>query len=531
MITRKERVWVFWFGVVVMAITSIPYLAALAVEGDTWKFTGFLIGVEDGNSYLAKMLSGAFGSWLFKTPYTTFPQKGTLAFLPYIILGKFASGDGMHAQLMVLFHSFRFIAGILCILATYDFISNFVSNLWARRIGTLLATIGGGFGFLYVAGLGGLWQQRLPLEFFSPETFGFLSLFSLPHLALGRACLLWGLSSVMNGSHPIRKMPLTSLYFLVLVLVQPVTAALADGLVMLVVIGQIIIQYSEVHHLREAFTSVWQEMKIRLVWAAAPALALLLGILISFQGDPFLQRWEAQNIITSPPLVDYLLAYGWTMPFVILAIVFMVRKEIHWQPFLIGWVFVLPILVYMPVNLQRRLAEGGWIALVILVVTVCERIIHGKKVLAWSAALFSLSTIVILAGGLMTALNPSEPVFIPAREAEAFNFLADEAIPGDVVLASYQVSNALPAWVPVRVVSGHGPESIDGNSINSLVKNFFSGKITAEQQNEFLLDYKVKYVYFGSSEIALGRWNPESIRSLMLVYSDGEIDIYKVVAQ
>jgi len=131
----------------------------------------------------------------------------------------------------------------------------------------------------------------------------------------------------------------------------------------------------------------------------------------------------------------------------------------------------------------------------------------------------------------MTALNPSEPAFIPAREAEAFNFLADEAIPGDVVLASYQVSNALPAWVPVRVVSGHGPESIDGNSINSLVKNFFSGKITAEQQNEFLLDYKVKYVYFGSSEIALGRWNPESIRSLMLVYSDGEIDIYKVVAQ
>jgi hypothetical protein len=137
----------------------------------------------------------------------------------------------------------------------------------------------------------------------------------------------------------------------------------------------------------------------------------------------------------------------------------------------------------------------------------------------------------ILAGGLMTALNPSKPVFIPAREAEAFNFLADEAIPGDVVLASYQVSNALPAWVPVRVVSGHGPESIDGNSINSLVKNFFNGKFTAEQQNEFLLDYQVKYVYVGSSEKALGRWNPESIRSLMLVYSDGEIDIYKVVAQ
>jgi len=531
MITRKERIWVFWFGVVVMAITAIPYLAALAVEAGTWKFTGFLIGVEDGNSYLAKMLSGAFGSWLFKTPYTTFPQKGTLAFLPYIILGKLASGVGMHAQLMALFHCFRFIAGILCILATYDFISQFVSSLWARRFGTILATIGGGFGFLYVAGLGGIWQQRLPLEFYSPETFGFLSLFGLPHLALGRACLLWGLSSVMKGSHPIGKLPLTSLYFLVLVLVQPVTAALAYGLAMLVIAGQIIIRWSEGHNVKEAITSVWQEMKIRLAWTAAPALVLLLGILISFQGDPFLQRWEAQNIITSPPLVDYLLAYGWTIPFVIIAIIFMVRKKINWQPFLIGWVFFLPILVYLPLNLQRRLAEGGWIVLVILVVIVCERISHGKKMLAWSATLFSLSTIVILAGGLMTALNPSEPAFIPAREAEAFEFLADEAVPGDVVLASYQVSNAIPAWAPVRVVSGHGPESIDGNSINTLVEKFFNGKFTVEQQTEFLLDYQVKYVYFGSSEKGSGSWNPESIRSLMLVYSDGEIDIYKVVAQ
>jgi len=81
-----------------MGVTMLPYLLGYASQGDAWRFTGFVFGVEDGNSYIAKMLSGSAGAWLFRTPYTPEAQRGVLAFLPYILLGKLASPPGLHEQ-------------------------------------------------------------------------------------------------------------------------------------------------------------------------------------------------------------------------------------------------------------------------------------------------------------------------------------------------------------------------------------------------------------------------------------------------
>ena len=190
-INAKERRWVIGFAVVVMLITTVPYLLAFWSQGQNWFFTGFVVGVEDGNSYIAKMLTGSQGSWLFRTPYTAFPQSGFLAFLPYLLLGKLAAPPGEHEQLVVLFQLFRWGAGICSILATYDFLALFIEPVHLRRLGTAVASVGGGLGWLSVLGFQALWANRLPLDFYSPESFGFLDLYGLPHLALARAFLLW----------------------------------------------------------------------------------------------------------------------------------------------------------------------------------------------------------------------------------------------------------------------------------------------------------------------------------------------------
>ena len=81
-----ERRWVLAFAIILMVITTLPYILGYARAGGDWEFTGFVFGVEDGNSYIAKMLSGASGNWLFFSPYTAYPQHGVIAFLPYILL-------------------------------------------------------------------------------------------------------------------------------------------------------------------------------------------------------------------------------------------------------------------------------------------------------------------------------------------------------------------------------------------------------------------------------------------------------------
>ena len=191
--TNAERRWVFYFAVLVLLLTLLPYLIGFAVQGPDYRFTGFLIGVEDGNSYIAKMLAGSDGAWLFRTPYTPSPQQGVVMFLPYLLLGKLASSPGLHLQLVALYHLFRLAAGFLMIQASYDFLAFFVQDIRLRRFGLALVILGGGLGWILVLIGKDWWLGSLPLDFYSPETFGFLGLFGVPHLALARALLLWAL--------------------------------------------------------------------------------------------------------------------------------------------------------------------------------------------------------------------------------------------------------------------------------------------------------------------------------------------------
>ena len=197
---RQERRWVAVFAVTVMLITLLPYLVGYAVQGVDWRFTGFMIGVEDGNSYIAKMLSSSAGAWLFRTPYTAYPQRGVWLFIPYILLGKLAAAPGLHEQLVALYQLFRLLSGFLAIVATYDFIAYFISMVSLRRLGLALAVLGGGLGWLLLMTGRDSWLGSLPLEFYSPERFGFLGLFGFPHLVLGRALMLWGLLVYLRRS-------------------------------------------------------------------------------------------------------------------------------------------------------------------------------------------------------------------------------------------------------------------------------------------------------------------------------------------
>jgi hypothetical protein len=528
------------FATLVMALTLAPYLLGYATQSDTWTFTGFVFGVEDGNSYIAKMLSGSAGAWLFRTPYTPETQRGILAFLPYILLGKLASPPGLHEQLVALFHLFRLGAGMLDILATYCFIAFFIRPVSLRRAGLLLASLGGGLGWLLVLLGEGQWLGSLPLDFYSPETFGFLALFGLPHLALARAGLLYGMVSYLSTwrSHndslwkPTLRLGLS---WMVVALAQPLTA-LVMGFVL------------AIHWLSMGLWQVWHRRKGPVAgWGNLPRSALLLlaaGLLpgaflaytfILFQIDPFLKGWTAQNIITSPHPAHYLLAFGLVIPFVILGGKNLLIRSAHlaWMP--IVWVMSFPFLAYAPVNLQRRLPEGVWVALVVLAMASFGDLRPPSKWqyrLSWGLAIASTpSTIFLFLGGILAAIQPVIPVFRPAEEVAAFQFLGNNANPGDVVLTSYLTGNALPAWAAVRVVVGHGPESVGlPVLLKDLEKVHDQETPEAERRGLFEL-WGVRFVFHGPNETELGAWSPQGSGYLIPVYQAGGYEIYQVIGQ
>ncbi len=164
---------------------------------------------------------------------------------------------------------------------------------------------------------------------------------------------------MFDGNHPLRKIQLAGLYYVFLALLQPVTAVLALMLLVMAAIGFVVQNWINLRNFKLAFESAYSQMRTKFFWICIVAVPFILYILITYSSNPFVQLWEEQNIITSPPLIDYLLAYGWAIPFIVFAVMWMVKRKINWQPFLLSWILILPILIYAPVKYSEKTGRGS----------------------------------------------------------------------------------------------------------------------------------------------------------------------------
>jgi len=521
--------WVLLFTLFVLIVTSIPYAFGLFKQGDDWRFTGFVFGVEDGNSYLAKMNRGSAGEWLFKSPYTSTQQKGVIAFLPYILLGKAAVFPvEKHTQLLIIFHLFRLGAGAAMIFATYDFLCVFVRGVKWRRVSLAVIILGGGLGWMLVSYGKVKWLGSIPLEFTSPESFGFLALYGLPHLAMARALLLWGLKEFLVG----KRIYGPGLLWLSSGFFQPLSVIIAwvvSGTYVLILLIQGHRSRNE-RMLTELFF-----LKKNLEWLLVNVLIscpLVIYTVIRFRMDAYLRAWTSQNQIISPHPAHYFIAYGLMAVFFVRGIK-QIRKEHRYRGWLIiGWVAVVPILVYLPTVIQRRLAEGVWVAVVILAVKAFEGG-EGKlpKEWAYSWVFVFPTSVLLIIGGIQTACFLSPPVFRPTAEVEAFRYLKDEAVKNSVVLTSHETGNVLPAWVPVHVVLGHGPETANYDLVSQKMESFYGAQTTAQNRIQILDEFNVDYVFWGPAEKAIGDWDPEETDIISPGYDQGPYKIYDVKSE
>jgi hypothetical protein len=534
--TKSERRWALVFAIVVMLATTVPYLLGYFAQDTDWRFTGFVLSVEDGNAFIGKMRSGTAGEWLFRTPYTALPQRGFLIFLPYILLGKVLPPPGSHGQLVALYHLFRVCAGVLALLATYDFLSLFVTTVRHRRFGLALAAVGGGLGWLLVLLGARDWLDSLPLDFYSPETFGFLSLYAYPHYALARALLLWGLVAYLKAAAHLdgdRSIAIEGLkigpLWLLTGLAQPFT-----GMMVVMAVGLYLFALAAWQVWRKSrqeltdWPHLWKMTKLA-VWAGLLPAPFLLYNLISTRLDPFLKLWTEQSYFGSPHPLHYLLAYGLILPFAVGGARHLWRLGDWTAKFPVAWAIFLPLLVYAPVSIQRRLPEGIWVALVVLTMKALESIKSPSRqsvgkvlLLAFPSALF------LLVGGALVTTRPAEPAFRPAGEVAAFQSLAGTTGRQAAVLSSYETGNALPAWTPVFVVVGHGPESVGLAELLPRITAFYQAGTPDSARIELLEEFGVDYVFWGPHERALGNWEPSGADFLSPFYQSEGYSIFTV---
>lgn len=521
----SRRKWVVGFATLLAFVTTVPYLLGFAFQGDSWYFTGFVFGVQDGNSYIAKMLMGSTGNWLFRSPYTAYSQRGVLVFMPYLLIGKLASGPALHDQLVALFHWFRILSIYLCALATYDFVSYFIRGEYLRRLALLIIMVGGGLGWVFVIfGFQSI-KEWIPLEFISPETFGFLAIYGLPHIAMARALLYWGClwmfkSHTQRESMGFNRGFLLGILWLVMGLFHPL-----DMVVGLLLAGMYFL-FLLLRHGEDQFR---KNYIMQAIGIATPLLLFILYNYLAVIIDPFVCAWYGQNRITSPPLIHYAIAYGFLIPFLL---VFVFRSKERSQPahlLLLLWALSTPILAYAPTNLQRRLVDGVWAAWVILAYLGIDQLsIKWKKIIYPAFGLLLGSSVMLLGWGIKAVSQPDFPLYRYRDEVLSFRVVAEQSNYGDVVLCSFDTGNALPAWAPVRVVIGHGPESPNLPELSNAVRSFFSAEVTDQWRKDFIHSMHVDFVFWGPFERRLGTYDPRQSSFLQPISKIGDYWVFRI---
>lgn len=521
----KEHQWVLIFSLFFLLILSIPYILGYFSQTANLKFSGFIFGVEDGNSYIAKMLSGANGAWLFKSPYTPFEQNGFLAFFPYILLGKLTSAPGLHEQLVSIFHIYRILGGMLCCLAIYDFISLFLKEEKSRRIALLLIVAGGGVGWIGVFGLKFQGYNGLPLEFYSPEAFGFLSFLGIPHLLVARALLLWGMTAYFkNSNHTYLSGLKNGLFWFILGFFQPLTIVIGWAILGIFLLVKNILL--SIRNKIQFFRIAKQDIAYYLGVITSSSVFVLYTV-ISFEIDPFLNGWQAQNIILSPPPIDFLLAYGLMLIIGFWGLKNYIKIDSEKATFLIVWIVFGLLFAYFPYNLQRRLTEGVWVVIVVSALLLYDNKKAIRKRFLFVIVPSLLSSLILFVGGMGVVFDQQTPVFNFENNIQLFQKIdAEEKYP--VVLASHASGNVIPAYAAVRVVVGHGPESIQADVLEPAVEKFFQSGIDENWRVEFIKKYHIRYVFWSDEERKLGDWNPLQSKLFEKIYQSGDSYLLRV---
>ena len=470
-VTRPEWRWVLLASLAVLLFASLPTLYAWWLADDARVFSGFVYNTEDGNSYVAKMRQGARGEWLFHLPFTTEPHPGAWLYTFHLLLGKVSAGLGLSFQLT--YHLARVTLGLGLLVTVYAFVARFVADVVTRRLAWLLTAIGSGLGWLLTFLGATQWLGSLPLDFWVPEAYVFLVLYSLPHLALAEIALLWTLLLLLDAfrEHSTWRAIAAGCCALVMTIIVPfyplVLAAILSILFLILIFRQKKVP--------------WREIGLAALAGLFCAPVVIYNVWLT-STEPVYHTWANQLHILSPHPLHYLLGYALLLFPAVWGLKNLMQdpttETTSSDPYawwlIIAWLIAAPILIYLPFISQRRLIVLAQVPLALLA-AVGLRTWFGNRRWMQVAYVFvaSLSILLLVFGSLGPIREQESPVYHPGAEIAALEWLDGYAETNETVLASFQVGNITPARTDLRAFAGHGPETLHSRSKIGMIERFF----------------------------------------------------------
>lgn len=514
-------------GLAAVVWANLPYLTGYWVQSDDLAYSGFFIFEQDGFSYLAKMRQGAEGNWMFHLPYTTEPHQGVLLFVLYLAVGRIARL--VHLPLIAAYHLIRLIGSGLLVAAGARFVTSLAVTARWRLISWALILFAGGAGWLISTFLD---RQYVAFASVTPDAFVYSILYGPPHTIAALALLLWIILGVMqqlqapSGPAFRNRALLLTAAALLMSLARPEYMG-----VLLYVLG--------IHWLALSLSRRRLLFRSAAVLAgmALPGTLYALYVLYISRANPAMAAWTAQNPFYTPPLPNLLVGIGPLMTLSLLGIICGRWWEDERRLLLSLWVATLPLLLYLPLSLNRRLIGGAQFPLALAAgYWVDQHLLPWLGRTRWRGALASpaavLLAIILVSYPILFGLGAigfvaSRPgqLFLSSDEQAAFEWLAQEPDPA-IVLSSEQTGNRIPAFSNAIPVLGHAIETLHVEEKRIDVARFYSADALSADRQAILEQYGVQHIWWGPSERALGNFKPEALPGLRLAFQSGAVQVW-----
>ena len=442
-------------GLVLAAITGIPYVYGYLAQPHGQVFMGFFYLGDDANTYLAKMRQGWEGAWAWENRYTTESSPAAYLFLFWLFLGHLAAWT--HLPLIAVFHLARIAAAFALTAAAWLCLGHFIQDRSARRFAFFFLTFGLGMGYVIQA-LGHpvvFGNQTDTLDWRMPELTAFYSVLALPHFAWSGVCATLGvvltLMAVQRGD--LRLGALAGLAWLGQASIHPQMPILMGGATFVAML------------VRPPPLRGWMAGALAF---AIPAPYILYSYL-AFVGNPEVQRWTFHSKNALPP-EGFSLLFA-IAPQLLLAAIGLpgaIRRRSREDVFLVAWLVLLAAILYLPNpagDLRRRFLDAIYLPLVILGARGLYEVVIPRLRSARARRLVPFSYVAFAAvGSAFLVLAPlavaTEPQYVMNQPAyDGLVWLGGQ--PQGRVLSMPGIGLFVPAYAPDTVYVGHYDETFD----------------------------------------------------------------------
>jgi hypothetical protein len=433
-------------------------------------------------------------------------------------------------SLGVVFHISRIIGAVILFWNLHCFWYEVFSDNGSRRLALVLSALGSGMGWLAIP------FGEVTADFWVPETYPFLSSYVNPHFPLGLALVLWLIKSEWKQNNNRKK------YYLWKILAGAFIVSVINpfGIVVVLMVlgGDQVRKWVIIEIDNPSVRKYWSSLDQRLIWilfAAGPVVFYYFWIANS---DPVFIGWNTQNLTPSPALWDLFLSLSpaLLLAFVGMGVFWSSKNQLHKSvssniSLLVVWLVLGILLLYFPFSLQRRFMMGLYVPAVGLAVLGLEKIRAWRpdwyRIFFLVVFIFAIPTnLVIFMTGFYGAQNHDPQLYLSVSETKAFEWLKKNTGYDSLVLASPDSGLFIPAYTGRRVIYGHPFETVNADTEEENVVNYFAGNLTNNQMEIFLENRDVDYVFYGNREKDLG--NISLIGKLVPEYSNEGVTIFRV---